>query len=211
MVSNIQAKDISLSVLENKFGIQLVEDEQFFREWQDNLPEITDFDKQFLDQVKASYFNLIKYPPMLETTVKMVVLSPLLQLAGFYLFPFHIKSEAEIEISFEDEEDQTIIRGKMDVLVLQEVFWVMAIESKRAEVSIETGLAQILAYMLANPHSDRPLFGMLANGRDFQFIKMTRQGTPQYALSNSFDVRNRGNELYTVLRIMKLIAGIIRE
>lgn len=211
MVATIQAKDISLSFLENKFGIQLVEDEQSFPEWQENLPEISDFEKQLLDRVKASYFNLIKYPPMLENTVKMVVLSPLLQLAGFYLPPFHIKSEAEIEIALEDEEDGTIIKGKIDVLVLQDLFWVMAIESKRAEVSIETGLAQILAYMLANPNSDRPLFGMLTNGGNFRFIKMIRQGTPQYALSNSFDVRNRGNELYSTLKIMKRIAEIISE
>jgi hypothetical protein len=35
----------------------------FFREWQDDLPEITDLEKQALDRVKASYLNLIKYPP----------------------------------------------------------------------------------------------------------------------------------------------------
>ena len=88
MVQTIGARNISFYELETNFNLQLVEDEQFFREWQDNLPEITDSEKQRLDRVKASYSNLRKYPPILENTVKMVVLSPLLDLvdlAGFYL------------------------------------------------------------------------------------------------------------------------------
>ena len=209
MVATISAKDVSLSELKEKFGLQLIEDEQFFREWMDDLPEISEFEKQFLDQVKASYFNLVEYPPMLETTVKMVVLSPLLHFAGFYMPPFHVKAESEIEISFEDEEE-TIIKGRIDVLVLKHQFWVLVIESKRAQVSIETGLAQLLTYLLANPNSSQPSFGMISNGRNFQFIKMIYQDLPQYALSNSFDLRNRGNELYNVLKIMKRLAEIVR-
>jgi len=89
MVQTIQARNITLYDLETTFGIQLVEDENFFREWQDNLPEITDTEKQRLDRVKASFANLLKYPPLLENTVKMVVLSPLWDLADFYLSPFH--------------------------------------------------------------------------------------------------------------------------
>jgi len=72
MVQTIQAKEITLLDLENSFGLQLVEDEQFFREWQDKLPEITNSEKQQLDRVKTSYANLLKYPPLLENTVKVL-------------------------------------------------------------------------------------------------------------------------------------------
>jgi hypothetical protein len=41
---------------------------------------------QFLDRVKTELLYLNKYP-MLEDLVKMVVLSPLLSLAGFYKPP----------------------------------------------------------------------------------------------------------------------------
>lgn len=88
--------------LADKFNLQLVEDEQFFGDWGDDLPELSEFEQQFLDQVKASYLNLLMYPPMLESTVKMVVLSPLLHLAGFYLPPFHIKAEPGIQVAIED-------------------------------------------------------------------------------------------------------------
>lgn len=76
MVQIIQAQ-VTLQQLITLYGLQLIEGEQFFREWQDQLPELTDLEKQLLDQVKAGYLNLRNYPPLLENTLNTVVLSPL--------------------------------------------------------------------------------------------------------------------------------------
>jgi hypothetical protein len=206
MVQTIQAKDITLKELRTIFNLKRVEDEQFFREWQDNLPEINELEKQQLDRVKANYFNLIEYPPLLENTVKMVVLSPLLDLADFYLSPFHVKSEKSVEISEEDEG--VIIKGQIDVLVLREQLWLMVIESKKAAFSIEEGLAQILAYMLASPHPQKPCFGMITTGGSFIFVKLVQGETPQYATSGVFELRNPGNDLYKVLSILKQLGQL---
>lgn len=65
MVQIIQAQDIDLRYLIENFGLQLVEDNQFFREWQEDVPELSDSDKQLLDKVKAGYLNLLNYPPLL--------------------------------------------------------------------------------------------------------------------------------------------------
>ena len=146
MVQTLQAQAVNLRDLIDKFGIQLVEDEQFFREWQDDLPEITDLDRQLLDKVKAGYINLLNYPPLLENAIRMAVLDPMLFIGDFYLSPFYVKGEKSVEIVSEDKG--TIIRGNIDTLVLKDQFWVMVIESKKDEFSIEAGLAQILAYML---------------------------------------------------------------
>jgi len=206
MVQTIQAKDITLKELRTIFNLKRVEDEQFFREWQDNLPEINELEKQQLDRVKANYFNLIEYPPLLENTVKMVVLSPLLDLADFYLSPFHVKSEKSVEISEEDEG--VIIKGQIDVLVLREQLWLMVIESKKAAFSIEEGLAKILAYMLASPHPQKPCFGMITTGGSFIFVKLVQGETPQYATSGVFELRNPGNDLYKVLSILKQLGRL---
>ena len=206
MIQTIQARDITLHDLETKFGLTLVENDQFFREWQDDLPEITDLQKQRLDRVKASYSHLLKYPPLLENTVKMVVLSPLLDLADFYLPPFHIKSEKSVEISAED--DGVIVRGEMDVLTLLEQFWVLVIESKKAAFSLEVGRAQILAYMLANPALEKPTYGLITNGGSFIFLKLVKQPIPQYALSRLFYIFNPGNDLYNVLRVLKRLGQL---
>ncbi|BAY96000.1 MULTISPECIES: restriction endonuclease subunit R [unclassified Tolypothrix] len=206
MVQTLQAKEITLLDLETSFGLQLLEDEQLFREWQDNLPEITNSEKQQLDRVKASYANLLKYPPLLENTVKMVVLSPLLDLADFYLSPFHIKSEKSVEVFAEDEGVK--VKGQIDVLVLFEQLVVVVIESKQAAFSVEVGKAQLLAYMLAVSNSDKPVYGLISNGSSFIFVKLIKQETPKYLLSRLFYIFNPGNELYTVLRVLKRLGQL---
>jgi hypothetical protein len=209
MTDSIRATEVTLHDLKTKFGLQLVEDDKFFSEWQTNLPEVTSLDKQFLDRIKAGYVNLIEYPPMLENTVKLVVLAPLLHIAGFYLPPFYIKTENSVRIVNVDEG--IIVEGKLDVLVLKEQFWVMVIESKQAAYSIEAGLAQLLAYMLANPQAHQVSFGMITTGGSFIFVKVVKSETPQYALSRIFELRNPGNELYTVLSILKQLGQTVLD
>jgi len=209
MVQTLQAKNVTLGELSDRFNLELTEDEQFFPEWQSNLPEITAAEKQRLDRVKSSFSNLLEYPPLLENTVKMVVLSPLLDMADFYLPPFHIKSEPSIEITTEDEG--MTIRGQLDVLVLWDLVWVVAIESKNAEFSLEAGRAQLLSYLLANPKSATSTFGLLTNGGSFRFVKLVPQPTPRYALSRVFDLFNPGHDLYEVLRILKYLGERIKQ
>ena len=206
MAQTIQARNVALNDLETQFKIEWIEDDQFFREWQDNLPEITDSEKQRLDRVKASYRNLLKHPPLLENTVKMVVLSPLLDLADFYLAPFHVTSERSVEII--DEDEGLIVRGQMDVLALFQEFWVVVIESKKAAFSLEVGIPQLLAYMLGSVTGDRPTYGLLMNGADFLFVKLVKGETPQYAFSRKFYLFNPGNDLYTVLSILKRLGEL---
>jgi hypothetical protein len=208
MTKIIRGTDITLHDLKNKFSLRRVEEDLFFPEWKNDLPEIPLEDKKVLDKIKAGYFNLIEYPPTIEDTVKMAVLGPLLNLAGFYLPPFHIQAEASVHLSLTDED--IAIEGKIDVLVLKEQFWIMVIESKRVAFSVETGLAQILAYMMANPHPERSGFGLITNGGSFLFIKLKRDlQKAQYATSGIFELRNPGNDLYSVLGIMKRLALVL--
>lgn len=203
MVQTIQAKDVTLEELETLFHLQRVEDEQFFYEWQDDLPELTDWQRQLLEQVKAGYFNLIKKPPLLEKPVNMTVISPLLFTGQFFLSPFYLRSEKNVEISAEDEDQGVIVKGNLDTLVLKDQLWVMVIESKQARFSIEAGLAQLLAYMLGNPSLEKPCFGMITTGGSFIFVKLVKGETTQYATSDLFGIGNRHNSLYDVLRILK--------
>lgn len=207
MVQFIQAQNVGLAYLEEKFSLQLAEDDAFFREWFETLPEITDSEKQELDKVKLHFLRLVKYPPLSEETVKLVVLSPLLNLAGFYDEPFYIRGEKSIEISAEDEEE--IIRGRIDVLVIQEQFWVLVIESKRSSFSLLEAVPQALVYMLANPSQDKPTFGLVTNGSHFIFVKLNKQDIPKYALSDEFSLLRRKNELYQVISILKNLSQIL--
>ncbi|MDZ8261042.1 type I restriction enzyme HsdR N-terminal domain-containing protein [Nostoc sp. ChiQUE01b] len=207
MVQVIQGKDITLAQLIDEFGLQLADDEEFFSEWQQDLPELSDLEKQSLNEVKAEYLHLSRYQ-ILEPVVKMVVLSPLLRLAGFYQPPFYIASEQEVKISSEDEG--TIIRGRIDILVFHPPFWVLVIEAKRAQYSLVVAIPQALAYMLADATSAKPVFGFITNGNEFRFIKLMKTETPQYALSDLFALDSR-DDVSIVVKVLKHLADLIRN
>ena len=201
----VQAETLTLYDLEKKFGLQQTLDRQFFSEWQEPLPAVTSLEKQRLDRTKEQYFHLSSRP-ILEEMVKMVIVSPLLDLAGFYNPPFYSVSEKSVKLSTKDE--QVTVRGKIDVLVLQDQLWILVIESKRSGLSLEPGIPQALTCMLASPQRQSPLYGMVTNGSNFIFLKLAHQTIPSYALSEEFTLRRSG-DLFTVMRVLRRFAEVI--
>jgi hypothetical protein len=163
-------------------------------------------EETLLDQLKAGYLNLRNHPPLLENTVNTAILSPLLFIGKFYLPPFHLKLEKSIEL--EPLAQETRIRGRIDILLLNQHLWVCVIESKQVAYSVEAGLEQLLAYMLAAPQGQAMVYGMITSGGSFMFVKLQKGDVPLYGTSDIFDVRNRGNELYDVLKILKHLTHI---
>ena len=201
MTRVISAGQITLRELKQNFGLQQALSPAFFPEWTTDLPPLTEIEKQFLDRVERNFLELMEDPPVLENGVKMVVLSPLFDLAGFYRKPFRIETETSVDIETKDGE--IVVRGRIDVLVLKERLWVLAIESKRSDFSVTRAIPQALSYMLGNPETERPTFGAIANGSEFLFLKADRQPSPQYANSRLFSLVNPDRELYSVLQILK--------
>lgn len=204
MVQTLQAENMTLRELIDFYGLQFVEDPSFFTEWQEGLPDLIESEMQLLDQIKAGYLNLRNDPPLLENTVNAAIVSPLLFVGKFYLPPFHIKLEKSVELSI--PESDVAIKGRIDFLLLNRQLWVTVIESKQVAYSVEAGLDQILAYMLAAPQSQNTVFGLITSGGSFMFLKLVNGDVPQYGTSNIFDIRNTGNELYDVLKILKRLS-----
>lgn len=61
MVQVIPAHQLNIIDLNTKFGLNRAEDDTFFIEWRDNLPEISSLEKQMLDPIEASYLNLVEH------------------------------------------------------------------------------------------------------------------------------------------------------
>ena len=72
----------------------------------------------------------------------------------------------------------------------------------------EAGRSQLLTYMVANPNSHQATYGLILNGNSFRFLKLVKGETLQYAVSKIFDLFNPGNDLYSVLSILKRLAHL---
>lgn len=201
----IQANELTLSLVEDQFNLrQVLDNPTFFREWQDNLPDLSEFEIQALERVKTEFLYLNKYP-MLEDLVKMVVLSPLLSLAGFYRPPLRPVLEKRVDVAVNDGE--RTVWGRIDVLLLQQQVWIAVIESKQAGFSLKDATAQTLFYMMATPNTEQPIFGLVMNGSHFIFIKLLLSDPPQYAFSTEFSLYRPENELLNVLKVLKRFAA----
>ncbi len=111
---NLSAEKITIDDIQRYFGLTDRPNPEAFLEWQQELPDLTDDDRSRLDKAQAHYAHLSKRP-ILEAMVKMVILSPLLELAGFYDPPFYATSEKSVNISTQDHN--LTVRGKIDILV----------------------------------------------------------------------------------------------
>jgi|LakMenEpi03Aug12_release.lakeMendotaPanAssembly.Ray.scaffolds.fasta_scaffold85198_5 hypothetical protein len=70
MTQALAIEKVSLYELERKFGLELVNDPNFFREWQDDLPNLMIAERDRLQRVLAISANLERRS-VLENTVKM--------------------------------------------------------------------------------------------------------------------------------------------
>jgi len=208
MVQIVQASDLSLHDVKQRFNLEQVWDDQFFWEWQADLPEMTDYEKHWLDQVKADFLSLAEYP-LHEEVVKLFVLAPLLSLAGLARLPFLTVAEKQVEIAFEDEDE--VIRGRIDLLILHRQLWAVVIESKTKKLDVMEALPQALFHMMSSPNLERPTFGLLTNGNRFIFVKLTQQGEPRYTLSEDFSLQSRRNQLYEVLAVLKRLRDLVQQ
>src|SRR5215475_6670134 len=208
MATTMRAGDMTLHDLGARFGLQLTKDPTFSPEWHTELQDLSEQEQQQLDRIQASYLHLVSQTSMVEDVVKMVVLSPLLYLADFFLPPLSIQSEVAVQLSIIDAE--LAIEGKIDILVLHDQLWILLIESKRAAASIEVGLPQLLADMLTSPNPVQPVYGMITNGGSFVFLKLVQDpDAAHYALSRIFEMRNPGNDLYSVLAVLKHLRHLV--
>ena len=204
----------TIAEAEKQFNLVRTADVNFFTEWRENLANISDAEKAVLDRIKARYRYHQASGNLAESLVNLLVLSPLLELAGFYNPPYFMQGEVAVEVSTsvaESEVSDEILRGRIDFLVVSKGLWIAVLESKGTEINLDMVIPQTLTYMMANPDAKKPVFAMATNGGDFFFLKLNRQGTPQYDISRVFSLLPLQNELYDVLKILKQLGKSIEN
>lgn len=197
----------TLTEAEQQLKLARTEEEAFFTEWHTDLPTLTEIDKTQLNQLRQRYLYQRAENQLLEATVMLLFVSPLLTIAGFFDPPFKIRSEESIKLILNDGEE--VLQGRIDVLVLQNQLWVVVLESKKTALSLWTALPQTLAYLSANPKPKLPSFGMMTNGDEIIFVKLSQEGQVKYDLSRVFSPFISARELYQVVQILRSIGQTI--
>jgi hypothetical protein len=173
-----------------------------------DLPQLNPQEQSGVTRIKQRYdYNRID-GLLLEGTINLLVVSPLLKLAGFLDSPYRIRSPYGINLDIEEPEET--IRGFIAVLIVQEKLWIFVVESKRNSIPVVAAIPQLLAYMLTTPHRDKSVFGMATNGDEFIFIKLAITDKPQYDVSRTFSLFPRRHELGEVLQILKRLGEACR-
>ena len=208
MITN--ASSLTLSTLRQNFGLRLDSSDRFFDEWLNNASTLTEAELQGLNRLARNYTYLSQEEAPLEEIVKLVVVSPLLDLAGFYQFPFLVKAEVSTNIEVADEANTRLVQGRIDILVIQDSFWILVIESKPARLDVTAGIPQALTYLLSAPNLQSSCYGMVTNGREVLFLKCDRnKSVPQYTKSHTYRFLENTAERIQVLQGLKQIGTCI--
>jgi hypothetical protein len=210
MAQIINASEISLAELEERFSLQRSPDPNFFSETKETLPDLSEIERIALERVKQNFLDQLRSRLLIEETVKLVVVAPLLDLAGFYRAPYQIESEVPVQLAIPDDEEG-LIQGRIDTLIVRRAasqvprgsLWIVLVESKRTQISVHAGIPQALTYLLSRPDGDRPGYGLVSNGSEFLFLKLV--GT-RYATSNLWSIVNEENDLVRVLQVLRRLA-----
>ena len=192
-----------------RLGLQRSEDPEFFPEWQQAHPSVGSTQQIELEQLRRRYLYHRSAGQLLEETVKLLMVGPRLGVAGFYDPPFLVRAEASIQLTCTDGEE--ILKGRIDAIVVRDDLWVIVVESKKTMLSVWAALPQALAYLMANPQSHQPAYGLITNGDEMVFVKLLPAPVPTYNLSRVFSPYVAASELEQVVGILQQLSRSLIE
>jgi hypothetical protein len=214
MVATLAASLLNQEDVEEKFNLTEIPVSGFFSELDDPLPALDELTEHWLNKIQADFLSIMKRS-LKEEVVKVMVLSHLLSAANLSSRPFYPNTEESVEIELSDDpssdEAGTIIRGRIDFLVMHQQLWVIVVESKRTQLNVRMGIPQALIHMMASPNDDRPTYGLVLNGTDFIFIKLVKGDRNQYAISQPMTMYSPDSGLHKTVRILRKLRSIILD
>ena len=203
----LNARNLSLEEVQHLFGFQRQYNDSFSNYL--SLEPLTETEQQELKQIQHDFDRYLTGGKVSEGQVKFLAVAPLLRLAGFYRYPIEIALEENIaDIEVEDEDIK--IKGRFDILAIskaqhtkpQTYFWILLIESKNSQVDISVGLPQLLTYSYKNLDNQKSVWGLMTDGRSYQFIYIEQGNPPIYYLLPELNLmeRERSSQLLEVLK-----------
>jgi len=176
------------------------------------LKPLTDFEQEDLLKIRNDFRRYLADGKLSEGLVKFLTLAPLMRLAGFYDVPIRLTMEDSIAIAVEDED--TSIRGRMDILAVNNArtntvppFWILVIETKNSAIDVVEGLPQLLTYAFKSLEQQSAVWGLVTNGQRYQFVHLRQGTTPTYQLMPLLNL-NEYQDAVELLQVLKAICQL---
>ncbi|MBD1810443.1 restriction endonuclease subunit R [Microcoleus vaginatus DQ-U2] len=181
MTQNLEASQLSLNDVRRLLKLEEREGDAFTDFF--SLEPLSELEQQEILKIRTDFRRYLSAGKVSEELVKFLVLSPLMRLAGFFDIPIVLTMEDSIPIEVEDGD--TLIKGRLDVLAVNQPdaelaaaqFWILVVEAKNSAIAPLTGLPQLLTYTYKSLQQQSSVWGLTTNGESYRFVRVTR-GNP---------------------------------
>lgn len=211
MTQNLEASQLSLNdvrhllKLEEREGDALTD---FF-----SLEPLSELEQQEILKIRTDFRRYLFAGKVSAKLVKFLVLSPLMRLAGFFDIPIVLTMEDSIPIEVEDGD--TLIKGRLDVLAVNQPdaelaaaqFWILVVEAKNSAIDPWAGLPQLLTYAYKSLQQQSSVWGLTTNGRNYQFVYLTRGNPCTYQILPDLSLTDKERSLL-LAQVLKAICKL---
>ena len=205
----LQAKNLTLNEVHQLLNLQPSLQRARFLDFL-NLPDLTEWEMTEMEQIRIDFQAYWQAGKVLEGQVQLLVLAPLLQLAGYYRSPIQLSLEQAIAEIVLDDED-TKVTGRLDLLAARRdavtPLWVLVVESKNSQVDALNGLPQLLTYASQSLTSQESVWGLVTNGFSYYFVRLISGETLSYQLLPELNLLDSDRALV----LLQVLKGILLQ
>lgn len=202
----LQAKNLTLNEVHQLLDLQPSVQRVRFTDVL-NLPDLTEWK---MAKIRIDFQAYWQAGKVLEGQVQLLVLAPLLRLAGYYRSPVQLSLEQAIAEIMLDDED-TKITGRLDLLAARRdavtPLWVLVVESKNSQVDALNGLPQLLTYASQSLTSQESVWGLATKGFSYYFVRLISGETLSYQLLPELNLLDSDRALV----LLQVLKGILLQ
>ncbi|WP_341739210.1 restriction endonuclease subunit R [Microcoleus sp. CAWBG640] len=211
MTQNLEASQLSLNDVRHLLKLQELEGEGFSDFF--SLEPLTESEQQELLKLRNDFRRYLSAGKISEELVKFLVLSPLMRLTGFFEIPIVLTMEDSIPIEVEDGD--TLIKGRLDILAVNQPdaelaatqFWILVVEAKNSAIAPLAGLPQLLSYTYKSLQQQSSVWGLTTNGESYRFVRVTRGNPCTYHILPELNLIDKERSLL-LAQVLKAICKL---
>ena len=179
-----------------------------------SLKPLTELEHQEVLKIREVFRSYHNAGKVSEGQIRLLPIAQLLWFSGFYQPHIKITLEEGIAQIYVEDED-TIIKGRMDILAVSRIqnkklitpFWILLVETKNSTIDALEGLPQLLTYAYKSLEEQAAVWGLTTNGMNYQFVYIQQGEHPTYQLFPELSLI-RPEQTIQLLQVLKAICKL---